>query len=336
MQYLAAIPSLLLSASSATDACISALESSISALESSLKVAENASPHWEHIAIAASLVVVLGIFGEWTVIASEDCDDRHDWARGIVRPPDRAPRWRFWLDFIATGVVIVGILGETWASLELASINSNLRSMTEKLRADSDQLVALVTQQAGSAAQSALEAQAAARSADVDAGSAQSKADAVSRLAARIDWQLRLMQYLLSAREVQDSAGLTKELSQFHGQTVILTSYIGDVEGGNLCTQIWYAAHNAKMFPVDKCGQSGLTPQLIIPLTVFGPDLDEAVKIGQFLSQHGVGVVSGVKNPSLTIFVGSKGPIPLVPNDQTRDVEKRAAAAKKAAPHKRP
>jgi hypothetical protein len=172
MQHLAANPSALPSDASALEACISALKSSISALEISLKTSEGSSTPWEYLAIVSSFVVFLGIVGEIVVIVSEDRDDREDWARGIVWPPDRAPRWRFWFDIVATIVVLLGVLGEAWGSLELASINSQLRSKTSELRAKSDQLLAVVTQVAGDASASAQTAGDDAKSATADAKSA--------------------------------------------------------------------------------------------------------------------------------------------------------------------
>ena len=159
MQALAAAPSALPSDSSALEACISALKSSISALESSLNTLEASSAPWECLAIVSAFLVFFGIVGEIIVIVSEDRENKEDWARGIVRPPDRAPRWRFWFDIVATVVVLLGVLGEAGASMQLAFINSHLRSKTSVLRADSDQLVALVTQEAGTAAANANRAQ---------------------------------------------------------------------------------------------------------------------------------------------------------------------------------
>ena len=178
MQNLAAFSSASPTDASALDASISALKNSISALESSLKTLEVASTPWEWVVIVSSFVVFVGIIGEVVVIISEDRENKHEWARGIFLTPDRAPRWRFWLDIIATIIVLLGILGEAWGSLELASINSKLRSTTSLLRAKSDQLLAVITQEAGSAALSAQHAQGSADVAGRDAGNAKRKSSA--------------------------------------------------------------------------------------------------------------------------------------------------------------
>src|ERR1700733_9555002 len=139
VQLLAPTPSAMPSDASGLEASISALRSSISALESSLNTLEGSSAPWEYLAIVSSFVVFVGIVGEVVVIFSEDSENLEDWSRGVVRPPDRAPRWRFWFDVVATIVVLLGVLGEAWGSSQVASINSQLRSKTSELRAKSDQ-----------------------------------------------------------------------------------------------------------------------------------------------------------------------------------------------------
>jgi hypothetical protein len=89
------------------------------------------------------------VAGEIVAIVSEYLEALEDWRRGIIRPPSRPPRWRFWFDIAATLLVIGGVFGEAGATGAVASINSQLRSTTSELRAKSDQLLALVTREAG-------------------------------------------------------------------------------------------------------------------------------------------------------------------------------------------
>jgi outer membrane murein-binding lipoprotein Lpp len=307
IQHLATSASSLPTDASTLDASISALKSCISALESSIKTFEGVSGFWEHVAWSCAFAVGVGIVGEVVVIVHDFLEDRMAWRRGIVRPPDHPTVWIFLFDIAATLLVLAGVFGEAGASMKLASINSQLRSKTLELRGKSDQLLSLVTQEAGSAASSAERANAAADAVD-------KKVQGVSERADRINALLGMMEFQLSARVIRDPDGLTKEFGQFKGHSVILRSYI---------------AHNAGMLPtLDECGKAGLTPQLIIPLTVFGPDLNESVKIGGLIAKYGAGAASGYPAPSLIIFVGSKGPVVLGPTAQTRDVEKRAAAMK--------
>ena len=187
IQHLASASSALPTDASTLEASISALKSSISALESSLKTSEGSSGRWETLAWSCAFAVGIGIVGELVVIISEYRDDLHDWRRGAVFwvwgkvcPPDRPPQWRFWFDIVATVLVLVGVFGEAGASMQLASINSQLRSTTSLLRAKSDQLLALVTLEAGSAASSA-------ERANVAAGKAQKTVEVVSKEAVALE-----------------------------------------------------------------------------------------------------------------------------------------------------
>jgi hypothetical protein len=56
---------------------------------------------------------------------------------------------------IATALVVLGVAGEFWCGVEIASINGQLRTKTSELRSKSDELLTLVTEQAGGAAISA-------------------------------------------------------------------------------------------------------------------------------------------------------------------------------------
>jgi hypothetical protein len=159
-------------------------------------------------------VVFFGIVGEIIVIVSEDGENKYDWARGIVLPPDRAPRWRFWFDIIATIIVLLGVLGEAWGSSQLASINSQLRSKTSELRADSDQLLALVTQEAGDAVISA-------KTVRKEAGDIQQRLDRASSQLSEIEEAVHAQgprAVLITAA----SPKLIKELAPFAGQKVDL------------------------------------------------------------------------------------------------------------------
>lgn len=156
----------------------------------------------------------MGIVGELVVITWEFRDDREAWRRGIIRLPDRPSLGRFWVDVIATVLVVVGVFGEAGASMELASINSHLRSKTSELRAKTDQLLALVTQEAGDAAQSAT--------------TAREEIDAIGKVADALGLRLTAVNQRVEAespRELvlgDDEKNLIKKLSPFSGQRFAL------------------------------------------------------------------------------------------------------------------
>jgi hypothetical protein len=155
IQRLANLPSSCPADSSSLESCISALKSSISTLESCIKATEGSSGHWETFGWLCAIAVGIGITGELVVIVSEHFEAREAWRRGIIRPPDEPPWWRFWVDIAATIIVLGGVFGEAGASAKIASINSQLRSKTSELRAKSVLLLAVTTEVAGDAATSA-------------------------------------------------------------------------------------------------------------------------------------------------------------------------------------
>jgi hypothetical protein len=163
------------------------LKSSISVLESSLKTTEGSSGHWETFGWLCAVAVGIGIAGEIVVIVSEHFEDLEDWERGIIRPPDRPPAWRFWFDIVATLIVLGGVFGEAGATGAVASINSQLRSKTSELRAKSDQLLAVTTEEAGDAATSAQQAKDASTAARSDAKTAHNEAEAAKEVARKAE-----------------------------------------------------------------------------------------------------------------------------------------------------
>jgi hypothetical protein len=214
IKHLANLPSACPSDSSSLESCISALKSSISALETSVKTTEWSSGHWETVGWLCAVAVGIGIAGEIVVIVSEHLEGLEDWGRGIIRPPDRPPAWRFWFDIVATLVVLGGVFGEAGATAEVASINSLLRSKTSELRAKSDRLLAVITEEAGDAATSAHKAETSsfnaksdAHAAHVLAGKTQAKANKAADAATLADSEARNAQ--------QYATGIRTELESF-------------------------------------------------------------------------------------------------------------------------
>ncbi len=317
-QYLAILVSALPNDASALQDSITTLKSSISALESSLKTLDGSSGCWEKLAWFCGFAVGVGIIGELVVIVSEDRDDLHDWRRGanfwlwrVVLPPDRSPRWRFWLDIVVTVLVLAGVFGEAGASLELASINSQLRSRTSQLRADSDQLLALTTQEAGDAASSA--------------GLAHKQLDAVkdeytalSKKAGLINTELTFAQRMLGARHILNDASLENDLARdFKGKVVIFKSYVDDPEAFMVCQQLFTDANKpeAGVTAVNECADEPLPPHLqVSELRITAPTIEEAQRLSMIIGRAG-GVISlGVtlgQTPDITVLVGKQTSQPL-------------------------
>jgi hypothetical protein len=314
---LANLPSSCPADSSSLESCISALKSSISALESSLKVTEGSSGHWETIGWLCAIAVGVGIAGEIVVIVSEHRDDLEDWRRGVVRPPDRPPMWRFWFDIVATLIVLGGVFGEAGATAKVASINSHLRSKTSEFRAKSDQLLAVVTQQAGNAETSATAASEASASAKSDVKTAHDEVNVIGKRAKLIDADLTTVQWLISARRIQDVDGAVADLRNgFHGRDIILKSYSGDVEGYWLCEQLVDIAKKAEMRPQDICANELMRGVPVTDLLVGAPSIEEAQKLSVPLKKprRVEGYFAGLQeSPALSVLVGVKQSFPIWP-----------------------
>jgi hypothetical protein len=315
-QILASSPSVFPTDASALESSISALRSSISALEISIKTLEESSPSWETFAWVCSIVVAIGVAAEIVGLVWEYHEEKEDWRRGIIRPPDHPPVTKFWFEVAATLLVVVGVFGEAGASAALASVNSHLRSKTSELRSKSDQLLALITLEAGDAASSASRAQGSANKAATAAGIAQKKAEAVGKEAHVIDWSLGMTQYLMTGREVKDQDALKKQLAPFKGQSVTFRSYLNDGDGYFLCEEILSSAKSAEMVTDDQCGSwrfSGTFPNMGI--SVFAPDEKSMVELNKIMAGLTAFGASGTiyeKNaprPStFVIFVGMRSP----------------------------
>jgi hypothetical protein len=305
IQHLANLPSSCPSDSSSLESCISALKSSISALESFLKTTEGSSGHWETFGWLCAIAVGVGIAGEIVVIVSEHFEGLEDWERGIIRPPDRPPEWRFWFDIVATLIVLGGVFGEAGATAEVASVNSQLRSKTSELRAKSDQLVAVITEEAGSAAKSAkiahdeasavkgiadearadakdalVKAQEAQRElgnteadaakAQTAASRAQEKVEAVAKRAAQIRSDVEAIAPRVLTLEQQRQIG--GACLAFRGHNVSVFSYAGDGEGAALGGQIITAFTGRGINVVDTRASSMSLGGFDFGIHVRGPD----------------------------------------------------------------
>jgi hypothetical protein len=67
--------------------------------------------------------------------------------------------------------------------------------------------------------------------------------------------------------------------------------------------------HSAEMNPKNECGWEQLEVPLTSPLAISGPDVDETMKLADLISHiGGLAVISAIKAPALTIFVGVKSP----------------------------
>lgn len=157
------------------------------------------------------------------------------------------------------------------------------------------------------------------------AGEAQSEAEAVGKEAdkaetriAVLDKRADVLASVLSARRVQDEAGLGSDLKEnFKGRSIAFDSYIGDEEAYWLCSQLESIAQKAGVDAKDECATRRLSKQLpMTDLHIGAPSIDEARRLSMVLKRPGrvPGYFVGFNvEPEITVTVGVKPSTPLYP-----------------------
>jgi hypothetical protein len=107
--------------SSALDAALSNLEAQISSIEAAVDGLEK----WLWI---ASVAVVVGVACELYFVIHEYQEDKADWAKGIIRAPDRPKRSILFAELASVLLVVLGVFGELGVGILSSNANSRLRS----------------------------------------------------------------------------------------------------------------------------------------------------------------------------------------------------------------
>jgi len=91
--------------------------------------------HWtllDHWLNFWTVLVVIGVAIELWVILWEYRDDRHEFRRGIVRPPDRPSRWLLFWNLTGTALVVGGVTGEFGAHFLAGKLETDMRDVTKQ------------------------------------------------------------------------------------------------------------------------------------------------------------------------------------------------------------
>jgi len=120
-------------------------ESALRALIATLD-ARRSSFHWWLDLFTA--FVVAGVALEVIFVVWEYVDELHDFKRGIIRPPDRPSRLKFFLGLLGAALVAVGVSGELYEGARIETIETSIRKAN-------DDLYLILSKQAGDAAISA-------------------------------------------------------------------------------------------------------------------------------------------------------------------------------------
>jgi hypothetical protein len=311
MQQLANSFSCSAADSSALEASISALKSSISALDVSIRTLEGSSGFWEAVGWWSAIAVGIGVVGELAVIFHDFFDDKSDWARGIMRPPDHpSVRW-LWFDVAATVLVVVGIFLEAGASAKVSSINSQLRSKTNVLRAKSELLLAAVTQEVTDADACAKDARTTAKGFEAQIADANSRASKANEVAESERLERIKLEEIVAPRSLSldQQRAIADACRKFHGHGVLMQSYGMDGEAAALGGQIIAALQSVGIVVADARGGTIATGHFDTGVHVRAPqaDIEFANTLADALSKIGKLKVAPVNDPVPRLGSGMGG-----------------------------
>lgn len=142
-------------------------------------------------------------------------------------------------------------------------------------------------------------------------------ADAASARAAEVDRSLWMTQYLLSGRQIPDTAFLKTEFEKLpHPLSVFFRSYPSDIEAYIFCDELVSVARAAGITATDQCGAwFVLNGQTVTSVAVSGPDDATMLALEQVISD--ARPIGGVRagpfgnaphSPVYVVFVGVKMP----------------------------
>jgi hypothetical protein len=265
---------------------------------------------------AWTLLVIVGCAGELYFVLHVYQEDKILWhrarTRGAVAPPEKPSAFVLIFELLSVAFVVVGISGEL-------QIDRKSGEVQTKLRDANSQLVLLLEREAGAAKDSAKKAAAAAGTAKSSADSALLAAGDAQKKVATVGKEADTIEYILSARRVQDEEGLENDLeNEFKDKNIVFKSYAAaqDPESFWLCAQLVDIAHKAGVNSTDECATEPLSRIPITDLLISAPTHDEAFSLSRVLKKprRVTGYFVGLNEaPQLTVLVGVKQSLPLWP-----------------------
>ena len=246
----------------------------------------------ERVALESAFLVLIGVIGEY-VAEVDAVEQRKRLKTGIKR--------------FSMAILVLGlsgdVLGIVMGQAEMEALTKEAGdAVTSAHNAATDAGKAQTLAQGASNA--AGEAQNKSETANLAAGDAQKKAEALGK-------EADILEYVLSARRVQDEVGLENDLRKdFKGRHIAFRSYVGDEEAFWLCSQLTDIANKAGvgLGPQFECGSEPLSYAPIADFLIKG-SREEAMLLSQILTGPGRvpgGIISLSEAPEITVLVGVK------------------------------
>lgn len=214
-------------------------------------------------------------------------------------------------------IVLTGVAGEGIFEWYAAKADGLVQSFNNIVLEADERDILSANQLAGRAADAAKTAEDAANGAIASAAEAERRISGVNQRAKEIDADVAEVEWIISARRIQDADGLANDLrKKYKGQRILLRSYAGDWEGYWLCSQLSDIAKRAEMLPQDECSGELAKNLPTTDIDVHAPTIPEAQALSMVLM--GPKRVPGLMvnlhvDPVLTILVGVKSSWPIWP-----------------------
>lgn len=200
-------------------------------------------------------------------------------------------------------LVILGVVGEGVFEGLSYRAETTLREYDSKILAGAVTKSGEAKDSASKASDASVRAKAAADAANQALDEAQMRVEAVEK-------EADIVQYVLSARHIDDEKGIANDLrANFKGSHIVFASY-WDEESMWLCGQLTKIADKAEVGPINKCGDEPLIPgrPQVEDLYLEGPDHEQLEHLARILkaSPNRIpGIFVGMREqPTLKVLVG--------------------------------
>src|ERR1700733_4476761 len=225
---------------------------------------------------------------------------------------ERLPRWMKWAReprLVFVWMVSISLFGEFAGDAGVYIFSGHLQSISDMELTQLKNENLKLQGQVGDTAEKLRLANERFDTIEKRAGALDKQLEVAGRQISAVEKDTDLVQYVLSARHIQDEKGIEKELrAEFKGSRIIFASYLDD-ESMWLCNQLVKIADKAEVGPIDKCGGEPLVPgrPQIEDLYLEGPDHEQLERLSRILKapKRVPGIFVGMREqPTLKVLVG--------------------------------
>ena len=228
----------------------------------------------------------------------------------------RLPIWHHRIEIFEM-LVLIGCGGELISDAGIFTFSEHLQTIQQTRVAELSTLAGEASAKAKKALTDSGTALSQAKEAGTKSGNAVDTANEANvasgnaqKRVAVVEKEADLVEYVLSARHIEDEKGIENDLRRdFKGSHIVFASY-WDEESMWLCGQLAKIADKAEVGPINKCGEEPLIPGRppIEDLYLEGPDHEQLERLSRILKaspKRVPGIFVGTREqPALKVLVG--------------------------------